>query len=245
VIAANSERAAVMREHYRLPVMPTVVGNVPPKSASVFDGDDVLDRFPSLRKAAPGDVHVVYMGDIDFDRGLGVFVESAAWLPPKFKLVFVGGGPHLGRVEELARADPGRFVAVGQVAHAHVHDVIRCADIGYVTYKMVGLNNLLCAPNKIYEYANAGLPILSTCQHTVRRIFSEHRIGRLVGCDALVTPKEIATALQELAGNLADYRRELEPFLSHYSWQAESSRLAGAVDALGLPGMRNRVIPDA
>lgn len=237
VIAANPERAAVMRKHYRLHATPVSVGNVPPAPAGALSDDEVLAQYPGLRRAHPDDIHVVYMGDMSFERGLGVLVECAGLLPERYKLIFVGAGPDLERLRELASgALAQRIRVLGPAPHAHVHDLIRMGDIGYVSYSMVGLNNILCAPNKVFEYAHAGLPMVATCQPTIRRLFEHDRIGRLVGCEGRVDAAQVAAAIEDVVRDLAQYRAALAGFLKGNTWQAEAARLLHSMRTLVASG---------
>jgi glycosyltransferase involved in cell wall biosynthesis len=229
VIAANSERAAVMKDHYRMSTVPLAVRNIPPVPSSQRDDSDVLKRYPSLRRARAEDVHVVYMGDINFGRGLRMLVETLPFLPKQFKLVFVGTGPDLGALRTLAaETEDQQLRAIGPVPHSEVFDVIRQADIGFVSYSMRSINDILCAPNKVIEYAQAGLPMVATCQPTIKNMFNTHTMGKLVGCDASVTSQSIATALIEVARDRPGYRQELEAFLRANTWDREARGLLRA-----------------
>jgi hypothetical protein len=97
---------------------------------------------------------------------------------------------------------------------------------------MLGLNNILCAPNKVFEYAQAGLPMVATCQPTIRRLFDQHRIGCLVGCDIEVTAQRVAAAILELSRNLALYENGLNGFLREHTWQNEATRLVRSMQAV-------------
>lgn len=234
VVAANPERAAVMQDHYGLRKPPTSIGNIPRPLTGFLSSAEALERYPILRKQAPDDIHVVYMGDINLERGLRVLVEACRLLPPPFKLVFVGRGPDLENIRAMAAdgALKGRVLVVGGVPHAHVQDLVRQADIGFVTYSMDGLNNVLCAPNKVFEYAHAGLPIVATCQPTIRRLVDEFEIGRLVGCEGRVTAEAVAAAIQAVAGDLKRFQAALPAFLAAHRWDREASRLVDAVSEL-------------
>lgn len=233
IIAANPERAEVMREHYRLRATPVHVRNTPPTPVGGFADADVLSRYPGLRRADAGDVHVVYMGDMLLARGLGVLVDSLPFLPAHFKLVFVGNGPDLEEMRRRAAArTDDRLRVIGPVPHAEVFDVVRQGDIGYVSYSMLTMNELLCAPNKVIEYAQAGLPMVSTCQPTIRNIFAAHPMGRLVGCGEPVSPKEVAEALVAVAAERERYAPEFGRFLQANTWEMEVERLLGAVRRL-------------
>jgi glycosyltransferase involved in cell wall biosynthesis len=233
VVAANPERAEVMRKHYRLPRSPVSVGNVPPLPVSTLSDAQVLELYPALQRRDAADVRLVYMGDMSLERGLGVLVDSCALLAARFKLILVGGGPDLDRLRELAsHALAGRLTVIGPVPHAHVHDVIRLADIGYVSYSMSGLNNILCAPNKVFEYAHAGLPMVATCQPTIQRLFDQYQIGQLVGCGAQLAAPMVAAAIQALADDLPRYRKALPIFIAQNTWHAEAARLVEALRGL-------------
>jgi hypothetical protein len=90
---------------------------------------------------------------------------------------------------------------------------------------MRNINDILCASNKVIEYAQAGLPMVATCQPTIRNIFQAHPMGELVGCDAEVTAQGLADALLEVARESGRYRRELDPFLRENTWEDEATRL--------------------
>jgi glycosyltransferase involved in cell wall biosynthesis len=235
VIAANRERAAKMQEHYRLKTTPVTVGNVPPRSPARLASDELLALYPGVRRQSPGDIHVVYMGDINLGRGIGLLLEAAALLPSHFKLVFVGTGPDLERLKRRSAEGPllDRLRLVGAVPHDLVQQVVSHGDIGFVSYSMKGLNNILCAPNKIFEYAYAGLPMAATCQPTIKRMFDEFPIGRLFGCGAAANAAELAETIATITENLAFHRTQLPLFLDRYSWQRESRRLADTLKTLG------------
>ncbi len=232
VITANAERAAVMQEHYRLSEVPVAVRNISPAPSGQLDDSEVLNRYAELRRARSEDVHVVYMGDINLGRGLGVLLETLPFLPKHFKLVFVGNGPDLGAVRALsAETSDDRLRVIGPVPHAEVFDVIRQADIGFVSYSMRSINEILCAPNKVIEYAQAYLPMVATCQPTIRSMFETHRMGQLVGCDGEVTPESVAAALIAVASDRDRYSRELDAFLRQNTWEKEAAKLLEATAA--------------
>jgi Glycosyl transferases group 1/Glycosyl transferase 4-like domain len=233
VIAANLERAEVMRKHYRLKKLPTVVRNIPPMPVSQLTTSEVLVKYSELKKSHPDDIHVVYMGDINFKRGLPVLISSLDLLPECFKLIFVGNGLDFDKLTSLtASTSNDRIRAIGAVTHAHVFDVIRQADIGFVSYSMSGVNNILCAPNKIFEYTQAGLPIVATCQPTIKALVAKITIGKLVGCDKKVSPTEVADAIRTVAYNKEKYLLQLSPFLDANTWDKESAALGSAVKGI-------------
>jgi glycosyltransferase involved in cell wall biosynthesis len=228
VIAANAERASVMQEHYGLTAAPIAVRNIPPAPRSRFGDSEVLDRYPGLRRSLPDDVHVIYMGDINLGRGLAVLFEALPFLPACFKIIFVGNGPDLGALRALAAKADERLRVIGPVPHAEVYDVVRQADIGFISYSMRSINEILCAPNKVIEYAQAGLPMVATCQPTIRSIFNAYPMGVLVGCGGEMTPRAVAGALIDVASARNGYASALGIFLKEHTWEKEATGLLQA-----------------
>lgn len=233
VIAANPERAIMMKEHYNLKKDPISVRNIPPLAKNKYSDEQILKKYPLLKKSV-NDIRIVYMGDINIERGLNVLIEAIYLLPVHYQILFVGKGPDIDKIKNIASKDiSGRIIVMGGIAHEEVHDVIRQADIGYLTYSMTGLNNIYCSPNKIFEYPQAGLPIISTCQPTIREIFSKFKIGELVGCNhENVTAKTIADSITKIADNFNEYILIIKPFLEHYKWENQALILKESIIAI-------------
>jgi len=229
VIAANEDRAQLMAEHYGLKKAPVVMRNIPVSKNLGPGTDDILERFPALARRTPEDVLVLYQGNVALDRGIGRFVEAMEHLPPRFRIVVVGDGPDLDRLKEQAKSieENGQFISIGRVPHHLLPAIMRLADVGIVTYPFKGLNNIYCSPNKIFEYAEAGLPVVATNQPPLRKWVEEYGIGKLVGEDD--DPEMIARLIQEVAENRSNYGEALNRFLDDYCWENEAERVEAAI----------------
>lgn len=231
VVAANPERARLMAEHYGLRRTPEYMRNIPPQRRSEpFIHAKVIHQFPALARKNSNERIIVYQGDISLERGLARFVQALTHLPPHYRLIVAGDGPDLGRLKELGGAweKEGRFAALGRVPHALLPAVSACGDVGIVTYPYEGLNNFYCAPNKLFEYAQAGLPVIATDQPPLKASVSEYEIGVVIARDA--TPAEIAGALEHLIEYHEDYRANLPRFIEAHRWEDEVARVRGGID---------------
>lgn len=238
VIAANTERADVMRQYYALSRTPTTVGNVPPMPTASMSDAEVVATYPPLVRHAPQDIHIVYHGDVNFGRGLRAFIDALDHLGPRFVMLVIGGGPdqqalaamHKGATPEGAP----RLRAIGRTPHAHLHELVRRCDIGLVMYPFKGLNNILCASNKIVEYAQAGIPVVSTCQPPIARVVGAYGFGELLGCSDRQLPDAtaIARAIETVARNHARYVAALPAFLQDARWEMERDRLVTGIRGL-------------
>jgi glycosyltransferase involved in cell wall biosynthesis len=232
VIAANEERACLMAEHYQLKQVPVVMRNIPSRKELGSEGDNVLKRFPGLTRRTPDEVLVLYQGDVSLSRGIDRFVEAMEYLPPQFRLVVVGDGPDLDRLKEQAKAleQDGRFTSLGRVPHRLLPAITRLADVGIITYPFQGLNNIYCSPNKIFEYAQAGLPVVSTNQPPLRNYVESYDIGGLVGEHD--SPEQMARMIQQVAENKSRYAEALLRFLEDNCWKNEAKRVQAAIASI-------------
>ena len=229
VIAANRPRAELMAQHYHLDRVPLPVENVPPTPHSVLADAEVAALYPAL-KPAPDGTTLVYQGDMSLERGVGVFLDALPLLDPSFRMVLIGAGPDLATLRDraAAQADASRAIFLGRVPRAHLYDLMRRCDVGVVTYPTRGLNNVYCASNKVFEYLQAGLALVATCQPPLRDIIGTFNVGLLVGCDAQATPADVAGAVRSLAASLAEHRARAGDVLEVFSWENEQAKLLGA-----------------
>lgn len=239
VIAANEPRARIMREHFGLAEAPLAVQNIQPAPEPLLNEEELFRLYPALAVRRPGALRVVYQGDIHMERGLGFFVDALPRLGERFDFVVVGGGVHL----ELLRArvrDEGleeRVTFLGRVPRNHLFDILRQCDIGVISYRQDGLNNLYCAPNKLYDYPQAGLPMVGLPNPVLDDVFARYGVG--------VTSPDAAEALERVAAELPAFRARLGAFLRDHTWDVEAAKLARvyAVLAEGEPLPRRAIEP--
>lgn len=233
VIAANAERAGLMRDHYGLRATPTVVRNITAPAPGALTDAAVLAAYPAIRRRRDDEVLVAYQGDMSLSRGIGVFLEAARRLPDDVRLVLVGGGPDHGAIAARI-ADPSladRVTQVGRVPRDHLHDILRCCDVGLISYDTRGLNNIYCAPNKLYEYAQSGLPMVTTSQPPLRDALERYGIGEVVPTtgDAHADAAAWASAIGRVSDALERYRSRLPAFLADHEWTADHDHLRAAI----------------
>lgn len=233
VIAANGERAEVMQRHYGLARLPTVVRNFPAKVADAGRVDQGAGRV--VPEEGLRGVRWVYQGDLSLRRGIGTFLSAFAYLPGAHRLTLIGGGPDHDALQRLADEEPfaGRVTLTGRVTRAELDALLGEHDIGIVCYSFQGLNDVYCAPNKIFEYAHAGLPVVATAQPPLRSMVEGYGIGQVV--EAAATAQEAAVAMLRIAEELESFRSRLRAFLEDHDWSRERLVLREAVRSLSAP----------
>lgn len=228
VIAANRERAELMKQHYQLQTLPTIIRNICEPTLGSVERTVILGRYPELSRKGK-EFFVAYMGDVALERGLGAVIDAFEYLPKDVSLVVVGDGPDRIGLEqkyssEVEGRKPIRFL--GAIPQIWIQDVLSLCDIGIIVYSMQGLNNYFCAPNKIFEYTHAGLPVVSTPQPPLRAMIDQYRIGKVATTnEQSPTPTEFASAIWDVLSRHAEFSANIKPFLQDNSINAERERL--------------------
>ena len=115
-----------------------------------------------------------------------------------------------------------------------IQDALSLCDVGILTYTFDGLNNIYCSPNKLFEYTQAGLPVVATAQPSLVNIVRKYDIGAIVGeTNYSAEPSEFADAVIEVLNNYQSYKANLEVFREN-SVQAEQQLLLDSVSNIML-----------
>ncbi|MCB0790606.1 MAG: glycosyltransferase [Flavobacteriales bacterium] len=189
VITVNASIARIYREKYGVEV--GVVRNIPMPR--------VLDAAPSRKELGlPLDRFILILqgAGINVDRGGEEAVMAMERLPGCLLLI-VGGGDAWPELERLVRmlGLQERVRLIGRLPYARMMDLTRNADLGLTLDKDTNPNYRYSLPNKLFDYLNAGIPIVCSDLPEVARIVR--------GCDAgvvipVVDPREIAEAVEAL-----------------------------------------------
>ena len=133
---------------------------------------------------------------------------------------------------ELSRADAlDRVRFVPPAPHAELAEWTAGATIGVVPYLNIGTNHWLCSPNKLWEYPNAGVPLLTSRLAYLTRMLEEHGIGWTFSSDP--TPADIAMAVRGIDdADLAEKRRACARFIERSNYTLHEARLLELFDGL-------------
>jgi glycosyltransferase involved in cell wall biosynthesis len=143
---------------------------------------------------------VLYQGGVQQGRGLERLVRVAAQVPEAY-FVFVGGGrldASLRQiVQELQLENRVRFIPT--VALADLPSYTASADIGVQPIENTCLNHYTTDSNKLFEYVQAGLPVIASDLPEIRRIIRRYDLGLLVPAGS---SDALASALRRMVSDV-------------------------------------------
>lgn len=194
----------------------TVCGSI----ANIYKGKygvhfDVVRNLPQrqrLTDVVPAIVDsrfvIVYQGAVNKGRGI---IETIRALPllDDVLLVIVGSGDEMDDVRHaiatLNVAD--KVMMIGRIPFAAMMPYTRSAKVGLCLLENIGLNYYFSLPNRIFDFALAGIPVLASNFPEIRKVVGQHGTGVLI--DDL-QPETIAHAINNMRNDTEGYRKMCE-----------------------------------
>jgi glycosyltransferase involved in cell wall biosynthesis len=214
VTTASPGYADALRARYRIE-RPTVIRNIP-------DGPLAQAAQPRTPPLA------VYVGGLMPGRGLEQTIDALA-LAPGIRLRAIGPGAPAYRTSLLERAETAgvthRIELHPPVPSADVSAALADAAAGLCLIQPVCRSYELTLPNKLFEYAAAGVPVLASELPVIARIVHEWGIGEVV---APADPRAIAAGLTRLCAPAAwsAAAARSRAFAAAHTWRQEAEGLA-------------------
>lgn len=178
---------------------------------------------------------ILYQGGLQPGRGLAELVRLAGDVPDAY-FVFIGGGSLADSLRELAESlgvsDRVRFIPT--VSLADLPSYTASADIGVQPIENTCLNHYTTDSNKLFEYVQAGLPIVTSDLPEIRRVVRTWQVG------VLVAPSDWASMAHALRSLVADasarqkYSQNCLAAAADLSWEAQESELLALYRGLSL-----------
>lgn len=165
----------------------------------------------------------LYQGGFAVSRGMELLLETFEKMnDPKLHLVMMGSGTYQTLIEEVA--------ARSEVVHFHpfvqYHDLIpytSSVDVGVISTQNLCLNNWFCMPNKLFEYIQAEIPVLTNNLHDCRQVVKEWNIGEVI---PEYSESSLEKAVREMAEkDLGIYNEGLKKAKDHFQWENEEKKL--------------------
>jgi glycosyltransferase involved in cell wall biosynthesis len=220
VLTSSPGYADALAARYRIP-RPVVVRNIPERPPTTSP--------PPAPRGEPTTPLVVYVGGLMPGRGIEQMIDALPLLSG-VRLRAVGpGAPHF-RASLLARARAAevldRVELCQPVAPAEVGGALAEASAGLCLIQPICRSYELSLPNKLFEYAAAGVPVLASDLPVIAALVRVEGLGEVAPAG---DPRAIAASLRRL---LEPERRRLaaqqaQAFAAAHGWAGDAHTLEG------------------
>jgi hypothetical protein len=150
--------------------------------------------------ADPDKIQMVYHGGAIPDRGLETMIKTLAECDERFTLHLLLTGNYVAYIRELKRLGdeltPGRVTFHDPVAPEEIVRRISRYQMGFCFVAPTNYNNLICLPNKFFDFIAAGLPVCIGPSPSMAEIAQSYGFGCVADS---FEPKDIAASLNRLS----------------------------------------------
>lgn len=226
VVTVSPSIAHWLQAAYDLPVLPTLVRNIPRRA------DDPAQpshgRLRDLAGLSAQTKVIAYGGRITTSRGIEETLEALALLPAHVHFVLLGYGEpdYLATLHAriAARELDERVHFVGKVPPAEVSTALADADLSVVYVRPVCLSYKFSLPNKLFESIHAGLPVAAADLPDTAAVVREHGVGEIFDADS---PADMARTISTVLADPQRYRDASRAAAEVLTWQHEEAELLG------------------
>ena len=198
-----------------------VIRNIPPRKTLPPKGDKVALGLPT-------DKHLLILqgSGINIQRGAEELVQSMQFLDDCF-LMIIGGGDVLPilkqMVEELNITDRVRFFP--RMPYQQMMAYTQLAELGFCLDKDTNLNYRFSLPNKLFDFIQAGVPIVASHLTEIEKIIRQYDIGLFIENHE---PETIASTIREALSDgerRKRWQRNLAIAAEELCWENEEKKL--------------------
>lgn len=216
VITVSPSIATAYKQRYHLAQV-HLIRNAPHRKETPAPSTRFRDAFK-----IPADERIfLYQGAFVSNRGLEHTLEAFSKLS-RVHLVCMGYGPMEDQVRSAASRNNNIHFQPA-VPYHEVLDYTASADVGLLSVQPSCLSYLYCLPNKLFEYIQAGIPILANRLTDCEALIKEYHIGSTI---ASFEPDLLVQAVQEMAAqNLDEFRSGLKRAARDFNWEVEEQTL--------------------
>jgi glycosyltransferase involved in cell wall biosynthesis len=168
---------------------------------------------------------IIYQGVLNVGRGLENMISAMKHLDD-FQLQIFGGGDIEDRLKQLSR-DLGveaRVNFMGRIPFGQLRAYTRQASLGISLEEERGLNYRFALPNKLFDYVQAGIPVLVSGLPEMRRIVEEYGIGQILDDPE---PQNLARQIREMMGSdewRMQWKKNLSKAAAELCWEKEEQK---------------------
>lgn len=233
VFTVNESIANVMAAAYENTSPKVLLNTIDPPED--FDPNANYNLIREKLELPAESVIILFQGGLSRDRNLENLVKSMRYIKhPNAVLVLLGNGPLSGVLQkEVKRNQLNRRVYfLEAVPQKELIFWTASADVGIIPYPHVDLNSYYCTPNKLFEFIQAGVPIIANDSPELRRFVHDTGFGKVGLMDS---PESIARLIDSVLMDidfLAEAKRRIFERQREFTWSASIQRYLDIIEGV-------------
>ena len=174
-----------------------VIRNLP-SCVDLSSTENIEPKFPTDKPV------IIYQGAVNLGRGVEEAILSMHQIE-NVNLVIAGGGDMLEKCKALAEKEQltDRIFFLGRFGFNDLKQITRHATIGISVEKDLGLNYRFALPNKLFDYIQSEVPVLSASLPEMKRVIDQYGVGITI---KETTPDAIAEGIKLMLAQKEQYQ---------------------------------------
>lgn len=223
IITVSDSIAACYSKDYGI-VKPHLVLNCPS-----YTEQEMFDLFRQNLNIKNNQTIFLYQGGFSSGRGIELLLEAFENYGDENVLVCMGYGSLESLIKEKAETFNNIFFHPA-VSPDVLLNYTASADYGILFYEDTCLNHRYCSPNKIFEYLMAGLPVLTSNLHEMKRLVESEGVGIVAEANTVdgfraSISASLSRDYEEIQSNVFEARKK-------YCWEEQEKVIKEIYNAL-------------
>jgi glycosyltransferase involved in cell wall biosynthesis len=190
-----------------------VVRNVPHKNKTFLTVKNLREEGKNL---------IIYQGAVNVNRGIEPLVEAMQKIENTTLFIIGEGDVFDGIISLIRKLNLSHKVKMlGKIPFELLHDYTMQADLGVSLEENIGLNYKYALPNKLFDYINAKVPVLTANLPEMAAIVNQYNVGETID---EITPNAIAEKINKLLTDkeqLKLYKANTIKAAAELNWETE------------------------
>lgn len=222
VIAANIERAKIMKKYFGLLETPLVFDNIH-RIESEFNLEECKKKYEGIFDDSG--FNILFGGGISETRNTFRYITEIEKMDERYRLIIVGSSSEVGRkkYEKLKeKISDSKVIYLGMLPREEFRYCLSKSQINIISFDHLSYNNKFCASGKCYEGLFEGKPILASTNPPLERLCCDYGVG--------ISSDNIVEAIIELDKNYKQYVDNVDKYVKCLKYENRIERLAEKIE---------------
>lgn len=215
MIVTAEEDEKYLKKHFTHSLKYSIIKNLPPES-DIEKNNSLREKF----NIAKDKLVLLYQGWVLEGRGLDTLIDTTKDTE-RAELVIIGDGKYLKTLKEkVSNQNISNVHFTGFVPYSDLANFTVSADIGFVLFEDDSISYQNALPNKLFEFIQSKVPVITTNQKTISKVVVENQIGITVDS---INRRTLTEAIGEMSNNDARdlYIQNIERIKKQYSYETQ------------------------
>lgn len=182
-----------------------------------------------------GPKQILYQGSLNIGRGLEQMIDAMEFIE-NCELIIIGDGDITNQLKERIHSKNlnHKVTLKGRIPFENLMIETQKADLGIALEENLGLNYYYALPNKLFDYIQAGVPVLVSPFPEMQKIVNKYEIGTVYDHKS---PQELAKTINEifvLKNRYQKWKHNTDKAAQELCWENEEKILMQLYKQAGL-----------